>query len=82
MLLHIFWSCDKLRGFWSQMRTIIKQMMSCYLGEERARYLLHLWHLPRHRYKKMMMVSLDCGKGVHSCHLETGAHLNDHTVFL
>lgn len=45
-LIHIFWSCSKLREFWDEVRRITQKFTDYALQDDPAFWLLHLSSIP------------------------------------
>lgn len=57
-LLHIFWSCPRLKDFWGEVRRITQEFTECNIPEDAALFLLHHSKIPTKTYKKSLIRNL------------------------
>lgn len=57
-ILHIFWNCSRIRGFWSRVREITQQIVEIELEDSPALFLLQLSDMPVRTYRKHLLAHL------------------------
>lgn len=57
-LLHLFWNCQKIAGFWSSVREVIHQITGIHLQLSPEVFLLHLAPMGMKKYKKSLLIHL------------------------
>lgn len=61
-LLHIFWSCTKLKNFWTMVRSISQKFMDYQIPNDPAFFLLHVSSITPKKYKKSILRHLTTAK--------------------
>lgn len=54
-LLHIFWSCPRIKAFWGEVRRIIQKFTDRKVPDNPAYFLLHVTDTPARVYKKSVV---------------------------
>lgn len=54
-LLHIFWSCPRLKHFWRVVREIVQKFTDRNIPDDPAFFLLHASNIPERVYKKSVI---------------------------
>lgn len=57
-LLHIFWSCSRIEGYWREVWRIIKKFSDCEIPEDPTFFLLHNSKIPVKTFKNSILCHL------------------------
>lgn len=57
-MIHIWWECDSIQKFWSEVHSIIEHVTTYTLNYNPAQYLLHHTTLPKQDYHKSLAMHM------------------------